>query len=345
MRAFSASHPGFKLAVCILLLGFVVVAFGAFTRLVDAGLGCPDWPGCYGHLLWPDSPEEVAKANQRWPNMPVVAGRTWPEMIHRYLAAILGLLALVLTLFLRARRRPDWSPPLVAAYTLLGLIAIQALLGMWTVTLKLWPQVVALHLLTGFATLSMLFVITLRLSNVQRWLTLEVLSAAQQYLPWVMLGLGLLIAQIALGGWLSANYAAIACPDLPTCQGRWWPAANFSAGFDFLQGVGPNYLGGKLDNEARVAIHLAHRVMAVVSVAYLTLMCCVIWRSMLGLLFARLLTLILILLAVQFLLGLGNVLLDFPVWVAVAHNLGAAMLLLSVIALFDTLLVMVQRSR
>lgn len=336
MRMRGAPHPGFRLALAALLLGFAVVALGAFTRLVDAGLGCPDWPGCYGHLLWPDSPEEIAAANRRWPEAPVIAERTWPEMTHRYLAAALGALTLTLALFLRAKRRLGWSPPLAQADALLGLVIFQALLGMWTVTLKLWPQVVTMHLLAGFATLALLFLIVLRLAGFEP-VALEFREVARRVRPWVILGLTLLVMQIAVGGWLSANYAAIACPDLPMCQGRWWPPADFAAGFNVLQSVGPNYLGGRLDNEARVAIHLAHRAMAVAVAIYVLLLCVALRRGALRRRLGRLSALMMILLAAQLALGLGNVWLDFPVWTAVAHNLGAAALLLSMVALLDAL--------
>ena len=219
---------------------------------------------------------------------------------------------------------------------------------MWTVTLKLWPQVVVLHLLGGFATLALLALLALRLDYATGgkpyWQRLCPVSGGAQLatlLPWGLAGMAVLVLQIALGGWTTANYAALACPDLPTCQGRWWPPTNFADGFDLGQSVGPNYLGGLMDNPARISIHLAHRIGAVVVLLYLGGLAWALWQRgahVMAWLLASLL-------GTQFALGLGNVLLGFPLWVAVAHNAGGALLLAALVAVNHMLWTMAQGQR
>ena len=199
---------------------------------------------------------------------------------------------------------------------------------MWTVTLKLWPQVVTSHLLGGFTTLSLLWLLTLRLNN-QRWQVPAISETKLQALkPLVLLGLVIVICQIALGGWTTANYADIACPDFPQCQGAWLPPMNFSEGFNIAQHIGPNYLGGTMDNAARVAIHFSHRVGAMVTVAYLLFL--FFKLRQLGMAPAnKAASVMLVILAVQIALGISNIAFSFPIGVAVAHNLVGAILLLS----------------
>lgn len=314
--------PGFRLALFATSLAFVVVLLGAYTRLTHAGLGCPDWPGCYGFIAVPSSAEQLAHAERHFPEAPVEADKGWNEMIHRYFAGSLGLAILALAAqALRRRREP--GRPLVLPLALLAVVIAQALFGMWTVTLKLWPQVVTAHLLGGFATLALLFLLTLRLSGAQPALPvpaprLSLLAGA---------ALALTAGQIALGGWVSSNYAAVACLDLPTCHGQWWPKMNFASAFHLTQAIGPNYLGGQLDGEARIAIHLSHRLGALAVALTLLLLA---WRlARAGL--ARLAGLLLAALALQIGLGLGNVLLHLPLAVAVAHNGGGALLLLALV--------------
>ena len=333
--------PGYYLAWCGVFLALLVIALGAYTRLVDAGLGCPDWPGCYGHLLWPNSPEEIASANQVWPDIPVNNDRTWPEMVHRYSAAFLGLLVLAsAALAVRWRREPGY--PVGLALGLLALVVCQALFGMWTVTLKLWPQVVALHLLGGFATLALLWLLVLRLRRSAPSLSFLSASTLRPVRLAALLALLIVIAQAALGGWTTANYAALACPDLPRCQGEWWPQADFRAGFNLRQRVGPNYLGGQLEHSARVAIHLAHRAGALLTLVFLAGLALALWRRAP---LRRAACLLMAILLLQFTLGLSNVWFDFPLAVAVAHNLGGALLLLAMISINYLLFASVEQGR
>src|SRR5262245_54184882 len=228
-------------------LAFIVVVLGAYTRLMDAGLGCPDWPGCYGYLSVPGAAANVETAEARFPHAPFEAHKAWPEMVHRYFAGSLGLLIFgIAGLAIRDRT----ASPLKLALVLAGLVVLQAAFGMWTVTLKLWPQVVTTHLLGAFATLSLLWLLLLRLDPPPALL--------RSLRPHAAIGLAVLIAQVMLGGWTTSNYAALACPDFPTCQGHWWPPMDAADGFDVFQDIGPNYLGGLLDNSARVAIHMGH---------------------------------------------------------------------------------------
>ena len=262
----SRPKVGYGLARAATLLAVCVVLLGAFTRLVDAGLGCPDWPVCYGHVLWPMGEQEIASANAAFPDTPVDSEKTWPEQVHRLFASSLGLfcIALVVVAVRQRYQEKDSGMPLKLPLFLLGLVILQGMFGMWTVTLKLWPQVVTAHLLGGFATLSLLFLLCLRLNNVQWQLEPERVQRLQRVKPVLTVALIALVLQIMLGGWTSSNYAALACPDLPTCQSVWLPPMDFAAGFNFLQDIGPNYLGGVMDSTARTAIHFSHRIGAVI---------------------------------------------------------------------------------
>lgn len=315
------AKPGFRLALFATLLALIVVLLGAYTRLTHAGLGCPDWPGCYGFISVPKSEAQLAHAELHFPDAPVEAHKGWNEMIHRYFAGTLGLLISVLAGRAWVNRRHP-GQPLKLPLFLLAVVIAQAAFGMWTVTLKLWPQVVTGHLLGGFATLSLLFLLTLRLSGV-----LPALTVPKRLQYWATAGLLLVIGQIALGGWVSSNYAAVACIDFPTCHGQWLPPADFANGFHLTQHIGPNYLGGQLDSDARTAIHLTHRIGALlVTVVLLGLA----WQlKVVGM--TRLAGLVLIALAAQITLGISNVLFHLPLPVAVAHNAGGAALLLTLV--------------
>jgi len=315
-----------------LLFGFVVVGLGAFTRLADAGLGCPDWPGCYGFLTIPVSPERVERAEARFPDAPVEFEKALWEMVHRYFAGVLGLLiaAIAVVAYRERRRYKALTPgggtaaerlPLILPIALLILVMWQAAFGAWTVTLKLWPQIVTTHLLGGFATLSLLWLLLLRLGVGAHW------RVPARLIPHAVIALVLVILQIALGGWVSSNYAALACHDFPTCHGDWWPEMNMREGFNFAQTVGPNYLGGILESDARVAIHFTHRLGAL---AVLLVVGGLIWRmwqagSALALPLAGAL-------AVQLLLGVLNIVLVLPLSIATLHNLFGAVLLLTLVA-------------
>lgn len=313
------AKPGFRLALFATLLAVVVVLLGAYTRLTHAGLGCPDWPGCYGFIGVPMSEHKQALAEARFPEAPVEVDKGWNEMVHRYFAGSLGLV--ILGLAVQAlRRRGEPGQPLKLPLLLLGVVVLQAAFGMWTVTLKLWPQVVTAHLLGGFTTLALLWLLTLRLSGACP--LLPVISTRLRALA--ALALALVVGQIALGGWVSSNYAAVACVDLPTCHGQWWPAMDFANGFHLTQHIGPNYLGGQLDSDARTAIHMSHRLGALLVTLVLLLLAWRLRAAGQG----RLAAVLLVALGIQISLGISNVLLHLPLAVAVAHNAGGASLLL-----------------
>jgi len=334
-----------KASLAATLLTVVVIMLGAWTRLVDAGLGCPDWPGCYGFLTVPHDEVRMAIANDRFPDTPVDVAKGWPEMIHRYAASTLGLVVFGLAGY-AVRHRKENLPVKLAVF-IAAFVVLQGAFGMWTVTLKLWPQVVALHLLGGFTTLSLLTLLTLRLRAQARddrapEQQLQPDSSAsttktadlRRFRPWLYGGLALVIVQIALGAWTAANYAAVACPDLPTCQGEWWPPnMDFQHGFDVTQQVGPNYLGGQLTADGRVAIHVTHRVGAVVVLGYFTVLLTLLWRRVNRTPLAWHVVLVGTVLAFQILLGLLNVLFNIPLSVAIAHNAMGAGLLLTIINL------------
>ena len=318
MRADRANRGAVGPVVAAVGLAVVVVVLGAYTRLVDAGLGCPDWPGCYGHLGVPSTVAEVAAAEAAFPDAPVEVGKAWVEMIHRYAATALGALILVI-LGLAIHRGDDWRLPLGIAV----LVIAQGAFGAWTVTLKLWPQVVTAHLLGGFATLALLWLLLLsrRPTLVSRMMPGGVPLGLKRL---ATASIAVVVLQVALGGWLTSNYAALACPDFPTCHGEWVPDMDLASGFDVLQSTGPNYLGGLLASDARVAIHFAHRVGAVAALLAVGVLT---WRlgNTLG---AQVLGGILTL---QLALGIANVVFSLPLAVAVLHNAGGAALLLAVV--------------
>lgn len=294
-------------------LATIVVVLGAYTRLVDAGLGCPDWPGCYGHLGVPSNASDIARAEAAYPDAPVEGGKAWVEMIHRYAATTLGaLILLILALSLKGRQ--PWRLPAGLAV----LVIAQGAFGAWTVTLKLWPQVVTAHLLGGFATLALLSLLALTLRPPR-------LSVDAAWGRTATLALAVVVLQVALGGWLTSNYAALACPDFPACHGDWIPEMDFATGFDITQTVGPNYLGGLLSSDARVAIHFAHRLGAIAVLLIVGLLAFRLGNRPVAWVLAGVL-------AVQLLLGIANVVFVLPLGVAVLHNAGAAALLVTLVA-------------
>lgn len=325
-----------KITLLATLFASCVVMLGAWTRLVDAGLGCPDWPGCYGFLTVPQSEQHIAVAQARFPDSPVEVEKGWPEMIHRYFAGTLGLIILGLTIFAYSKRNRQVETPLPKKHTagLLILVTCQALFGMWTVTLKLWPQVVSAHLLGGFATLALLFLLFLRV-HYSRAGPLSGSAGSLSYLKKLgVLALLLVVIQIFLGAWTASNYAALACGDeLPGCQGSLWPEMDFATGFNLFQAIGPNYLGGLLHNEARVAIQVAHRVGAILVTTYLLWMAWQFFRHCGVSEIRKASCLMLAALTLQFILGLSNVIWLIPLPVAVAHNAVGALLLLSLVFL------------
>jgi cytochrome c oxidase assembly protein subunit 15 len=304
------------LGVCF---AFVVIALGAWTRLVDAGLGCPDWPGCYGFVVFPTDAAEIALAESRYPAFPYDINKAIPEVVHRYFAATLGLIAILLT-YISFKTKEDkklrwWS------LGLLVFICCQGLFGYLTVSLKLLPIIVTGHLFGGFFTLSLFFFIFIKAGN------FEVLKKMRvpQLKSISLIALIFLLFQIFLGAWTSTNYASLACVDFPTCQGSYLPEMDFKQGFDFSQEVGPNYLYGLLDNSARVAIHYSHRISAIIVTIVFLILISKLWFSSA----APLASTIGILLLTQISLGIINVIYVLPLYVAIAHNLVAATLLLA----------------
>jgi cytochrome c oxidase assembly protein subunit 15 len=314
--------------LCLLgtVLAFCVIVLGAYVRLSHAGLGCPDWPGCYGHLTVGDAVENSAVANAAYPDRPLEADKALKEMVHRYLASTLGLVIVALAVIAwRNRRDPRQPVRLPAALVLL--VVFQGLLGMWTVTLLLKPLFVSAHLVGGLTTMALLW-----------WLYLEPARTTQPAVErglrkWAVFGLVVLALQIMLGGWVSSNYAAFACPDFPTCQASYWPQMDFRDAFVLWRGLGIDYEGGVLDHPARVAIHFTHRLGAVVAAFVLA---ATAWRAIrlgrspgvrtTGVALATVL-------AAQLLLGPVMVLNTFPLPLAVAHNGVAALLVLAMVAL------------
>ena len=309
-------------------VAFVVVVVGAYVRLADAGLGCPDWPGCYGQVSPAQAEEIIASAVQAQggDHGPVSLRKAWKEMVHRYLAGALGILILVIAITAwRFRAALARSPALPSM--LLVLVIIQAALGMWTVTLLLKPAIVTLHLLGGMATLTLLV-----------WLGLRQLSfappgdveTARRLRPWAALGLALVFVQIALGGWVSSNYAALACIDFPTCHGEWVPEMDFKHGFQLVRELGRTAAGTHLAYEALTAIHWTHRVGALVTFAYLAGFALALLRVHGLVPYGSILAVVL---AVQVGLGVANIVAGLPLPVALAHNAVAALLLATLVVI------------
>jgi cytochrome c oxidase assembly protein subunit 15 len=310
-------------------LCLIVVVLGAYVRLSDAGLGCPDWPGCYGHLVLPADELTRDSAQLAYPERPIEAGKAWREMIHRYAATSLGMTIVLASLLAWLNRRDPLQPVLLPA-VLLGVVIFQGLLGMWTVTLLLKPLIVMGHLLGGLTTLGLLV-----------WLLLEARRSSagtqsfHRHVPWLAVGgLVILAMQIALGGWTSSNYAALACPDVPTCQGQWWPEdSNFAEGFVLWRGLGINYEFGVLDAPSRVAIHFAHRLGALATFTVLLLIGLHYRARGQPAALRQAAALVLGAMTLQVLIGTGVVWFGLPLPLATAHNAVAALLLLAVINL------------
>lgn len=364
-----------RLAWAAVLLAFVVVVFGAFVRLSNAGLSCPDWPTCYGKATWPTQEHDIAHANATFERA-VEVNKTWREQFHRHLAATLGTLVFALTLIAARRRRFGVASTLGAAALIaasiycyitqhypfaaalaaagelllffnavrwsnadlsrlstvtLMVIVFQALLGMWTVTWLLKPVVVMSHLLGGMTTFALLTFLAWRATPDTE--LVQGVAPKLRRLLWI--GLLLLVVQIALGGWTSSNYAALACgSDFPKCLGQWWPEHDFHEAFVLWRGVGVDYEGGVLDGPARVAIQLAHRGMALLVFGHLLAVGIRMLRTH-GLRYWG--AALIVLLLAQVTLGISNVIFGLPLWVATAHTAGAAALLFVIVGLLARL--------
>ncbi|MBC7782122.1 MAG: COX15/CtaA family protein [Proteobacteria bacterium] len=323
-----------KLLVIAPIFTLIVVVAGAYTRLTDSGLGCPDWPGCYGQWTAPDTAAEVARAEQRFPDAPIDSFKGWVEMIHRYLAGTLGLiiLAIAASAWASRLRKPSNNADTVRdahwlATGVLVLVAGQAMLGMFTVTLMLKPAIVTSHLLGGMLILAVLFRMAVG-EFVDRGAV--AIERAARLAPWAAGGVALVLGQIMLGGWVSTNYAALVCLDFPTCHGSLVPPMDFEHGFHVLRELGEAPDGSPLSHEAMTAIQWTHRVGALVITAYLGTLGVRALRvpgvrgAALGLL---------VLLAAQVGIGVLNVAWLLPLWLATLHNLGAALLLCAVVML------------
>ena len=315
------------LTALTLFLTFDLIVFGAFTRLSDSGLGCPDWPGCYGEVSPLSAREEIHAAQAAAPGGPVSWSKAWIEMIHRYLAMTVGVLILVMTAAAwRARRQlplSPWWPTLTLLW-----VMVQGLFGKYTVTLKLFPAVVTLHLLGGLVLLALLAV---QHAALRRQPLLLPLPQGLRRLAWA--ATGLVALQIALGGWVSTNYAVLACTGFPQCNGQWWPVMDFGNGFTLLRGLGEADAGGTRTLASQVAIHMAHRVMAAGVAVVLGALAWLLWRAgaqspaaapCKG--FAAALAALLL---AQIASGLSNVVLGWPLLAALGHSAGAAGLVLT----------------
>jgi len=315
-----------RLAMIASLVALCVIVLGAWVRLSHAGLGCPDWPGCYGQLTWPDAAVEIETANRAFPDRPFESSKAWREMVHRYLAG--GLMLLVFAMSWLAWRGSESQRRFRTLTTILVILIIfQAMLGMWTVTLKLKPIIVMAHLLGGLTSFSL--ILWLMFSSRRQFVEKPSMAVRRMREP-IIFAIVILGMQIALGGWTSANYAALACPDFPTCGGQWWPDANFREGFILWREIGVNYEGGLLDQPSRVAIHLAHRIGAVITLSVLITLAFRLFKI------PRLRTggqVLMSLVLVQFTLGVLNIVLYLPLPNAVAHNAGAALLLATLLGL------------
>ena len=314
-----------RILVITTILTLCVVVFGSYVRLTDAGLGCPDWPGCYGTLTVPQSEEAISQALQQFPDSMVETDKAWVEMIHRYIAGILGLLILFIAVK-SYKLRDEIKITLKLPFFILALVCLQAILGMWTVTKLLQPAIVTTHLIGGMTILGLMTYMTHRQLGTQ----INNDSINTHTMTIARLSLFVLFIQILLGGWTSTNYAALACTDYPTCHGALIPDMNFKDGFSIFRELGMTSSGEELSLQALHAIQWVHRMGAIVLTA-LVLYLFYLLRNFPGLGFYR--NLLLILISVQFVVGIANLLLHLPIALATIHNLGAALLVIILVVI------------
>lgn len=314
-----------RLSLIAVVTAFCVVVLGAYVRLSDAGLGCPDWPGCYGTLTVPESQEAIAQAQTVYPNSPVETSKAWKEMLHRYLAGSLGLMVLGLAVLgWKARAGLKISPWLTSGLVLM--IMLQAMLGMWTVTMLLKPVIVSLHLLGGMTTLGLLTWVAY-----QHWVTPTPLNPSNSfYLKLVRFSLIVLVLQLLLGAWTSTNYAALACTDFPTCHGVMMPNMDFKDAFHFKRDLGVSMTGGNLTLEAITAIQWSHRLGALITLLVLGSVAIIGLRQQATKMLSMAL---LIALVLQVSIGVANLILHLPTVLAVMHSAGAATLVVLLVSL------------
>jgi len=298
----------------------VVISLGAWVRLTDAGLGCPDWPGCYGLLTTPDTVDELAKAKENYPNASIDVGKAWREMLHRYVAGILGLYVFFITYISIKYSKQNYILPVSISI----LIVIQAIMGMLTVTMLVKPTVVTTHLFFGMLTATLLFINGLKYSG---------LNLSQDRLPGnaisiIMLTWILLIIQILLGGWTSTNYASLACTDFPKCLDQWYPKEMvFDKAFNIFNLPDINYEGGFLAYGAKVAVHYTHRVTALVLSISFLLTIFIIFKLENHVFLKKIISFSLVFFVLQIILGISNVIYSLPLNIAVWHTMNAAILL------------------
>jgi heme a synthase len=311
------------LTLLVLFLTFDLVMFGAFTRLTDSGLGCPDWPGCYGSASPVGAHEEITKAETAMPSGPVTQGKAWIEMIHRYLAMAVGVLLVTLTAATWVQRRrgapiSTWWPAVTLAW-----VCVQGAFGALTVTMKLFPAIVTLHLLGGIVLLALLCWQAVAYSHAHSGRAPAPIAPFTR--AWLVAALALVWLQIALGGWVSTNYAVLACTEFPACQGSLWPHMNFEEGFELWRELGRTGAGEYVTFAALTAIHYSHRLVAY---GVLTVLAIVAWMLWHGTPLRRQSRWIAGLAALQLATGLANVVLDWPIAAAVLHTGGASALVI-----------------
>lgn len=314
-----------NLSILAAALALGIVLLGAWVRLNDAGLGCPDWPGCYGHVAVPEAAADRQQAEQAFPGKPVEPAKAWLEMVHRYFATSLGALIVVLSVMAWRQRKPGEIPALPTA--LVGVVIFQGMLGMWTVTLLLKPVIVSLHLLGGLTTFALLSVMAARQTPLVHGPAVPL--AVRRF---ALAGLVLLACQIALGAWTSTNYAALGCPDFPLCRGTLHPELDFGNAFHLVRELGHTADGGLLPIAALTAIHFVHRMGALFVGTVLLVLSLTLLRVR-GLRLGG--VALALALAVQIAIGISLVLWQLPLPLAVLHNGGAALLLL-VLVLVNT---------
>ena len=318
----------------VITVTFTVITLGAYVRLSHVGLGCPDWPGCYGILLGvPDNTAEILSAEDDFKGWSVDIGKAWKEMIHRYIAGALGIFIFIITfLFYKVNTNKLFKLSLVISI----LVIMQAALGAFTVTLKLQPLIVMMHLVGGLSIISLLWLLFLRYNKYNYFNQNEIFPniSLKKINLLSFFGYSTLVAliiQVMLGGWTSTNYAALACADFPRCNNSWWPHMDFYNAFIVELATDLNYEFGRLDSPARVAIHFTHRAWAIIVAAMVIYFSFISFRTI-KITYQKILSFLLIFfLFIQILLGILNVKLGLPIYIAVAHNGNAALLLMCLI--------------
>ena len=309
-----------KLSFVGALFTLIVISLGAWVRLTDAGLGCPDWPGCYGLLTTPDTVDELAKAREYYPNADIDVGKAWREMLHRYMAGLLGLYVFFITyISIKYSKRSYTLPVLISI-----LIIIQAIMGMLTVTMLVKPTIVTTHLFFGMLTATLLIINSLKYSNIS--MSSEKIPAIALIvitITWVFL-----IIQILLGGWTSTNYASLACTDFPKCLDQWYPKEMiFNEAFNVINLPDVNYEGGILAYGAKVAIHYSHRITALILTFVFISALYVVFKLNKHSLLKKLMSISIIFFILQIILGISNVVYSLPLNIAVWHTMNAAILM------------------